>query len=1481
MVDAVNDLHLRSQFAVDLLTKNDAIASKNITEKKSFSIFDWVKSIFSFGAAKSSIERTKSETAKTLVSDTNELYKNLRDLANNPTKTSSTFELSKDSEKLNIEIKRPDAQSGKISVTITGRDGRQELEVPFKLQELIRRFENDIVSNPELYGRENAQDVMKNSISRNLDENGNAKLDSAELGGQARELCINAICAATGADPTSFNDVPLDLMYRMGMTAVDGRYKDDKEAFDYYFAFSKEMGLYNQTNSPEVNEMITHFENLQKSGKPEDIKVKISYTAPAELEEPKKESEKGPLKTTEKEVRNLVADLISDSESWKSDVKSAKANATHMRMVFAKHLNTIADLLIKPELVLNVEPLIVEPLNKFLDSIKEFKTEDTGEKLKQLMHDPNTLDLPEFKDLDPDVKAQLKKTIDGIPKDPNSTFFLFNKLAFLGKLTLMTAFVPDDALTKVYGQMEEVLGKGTEMFQDTMNVYLMKICDEIDKTLGVVKGKERFVDMDPENTDDCLKVQEMLLEHVNFMKNPQIEMLCKADSALADEIKQFKESSAEKREELAPDLVHKLLTHPKLSVLNGYKTDTVELMKLEENAINDTKDTSVLYLTLKNHLDGTAYNKDIAKFLSLCDPVKLDETKKFFADPETGKNSIDDLVKQLSTELKNALQINATLENKKLVDCSDEELTKLIKYRDVTENAALNKLIKEKKGLNDKLAMLNMSEENSRLLAIGQPKKFNAEDVKIETFISDIREAMERAPYIANSEPSRFVKVVNTEKPVSEMTAEEKKNKLSDMAADSFSMNSGYGRFIRNTLARYFVSVDTKDRNHMIASLVRYSKGSDSYGAKLGALIKGVGPIMQKVLQAIPVPEPSSDTDPQSKQILADLKKALADTKCNLAPIPDKVVLAQLQEMVEKSNGAVKSIEVVKSLGSASVGQAFLVKVYSDQSPFVEDCVVKMIKPDIKNRAEREKDIFLGVAREYKDGMEQTFKGQLDSILAEMDLREESENTKKANCYNNTPYSKVKSATLNGKVHSTNSVMMQNLAKGQTVSNYLNGITKKLDAITEPNIVMQEVEKTDPVTGKTFKVKEPVMKTIYNSSEAINEPAFKHVDTLQDYISKRNELNAIYKELVECQKSLTDMTRVWVTQALYDGGFYHGDLHSGNIMYDSSTREMTMIDFGNTTQMTSDEQKNIFKTMAALMFKKPERFYSSFEALLTPEGKAKFNENRAAIEDVVKEVIALGTMDDVGAMLGVCINKISNMGIEIPPALFKFSQCQLRLNNSIEQVNDMIKKVAATMSRMAGNPVGGTKQYYPLDFAGRCLYYTRKNIGKQSLVDADTIQTELDQINMLRNELDNDGNFSSVPGYMSDEPNYHFYPEVQRIMAEHLDNVKKGKPDTDEYNVCIAPYFNRLRREIEMYEFDPSFVNVQAVADKLDEILRADLYAYEQNFKDTIIKSSTEMPSFMKVMNEVGKSKPISTATKVGISATFDAILTMISANNT
>ena len=54
-----------------------------------------------------------------------------------------------------------------------------------------------------------------------------------------------------------------------------------------------------------------------------------------------------------------------------------------------------------------------------------------------------------------------------------------------------------------------------------------------------------------------------------------------------------------------------------------------------------------------------------------------------------------------------------------------------------------------------------------------------------------------------------------------------------------------------------------------------------------------------------------------------ELQTAVDDMRSNLAPIPDEIIQAQLAGMVERSKGTVQKIEMIKSLGSASVGQAF------------------------------------------------------------------------------------------------------------------------------------------------------------------------------------------------------------------------------------------------------------------------------------------------------------------------------------------------------------------------------------------------------------------------------------------------------------------------------------------------------------------------------------------------------------------------------
>ena len=54
---------------------------------------------------------------------------------------------------------------------------------------------------------------------------------------------------------------------------------------------------------------------------------------------------------------------------------------------------------------------------------------------------------------------------------------------------------------------------------------------------------------------------------------------------------------------------------------------------------------------------------------------------------------------------------------------------------------------------------------------------------------------------------------------------------------------------------------------------------------------------------------------------------AIEDMKSNLAPINEEMIKAYLCDAVKKSNGQIKRITVEKSLGAASVGQAFLFEI--------------------------------------------------------------------------------------------------------------------------------------------------------------------------------------------------------------------------------------------------------------------------------------------------------------------------------------------------------------------------------------------------------------------------------------------------------------------------------------------------------------------------------------------------------------------------
>jgi len=99
-------------------------------------------------------------------------------------------------------------------------------------------------------------------------------------------------------------------------------------------------------------------------------------------------------------------------------------------------------------------------------------------------------------------------------------------------------------------------------------------------------------------------------------------------------------------------------------------------------------------------------------------------------------------------------------------------------------------------------------------------------------------------------------------------------------------------------LQKYFTRCGDIEKRAMLSAFIRNSDKDSSDGAQVAETLKGAGPLLQKMLQGLPLE--SFDVETQ---------KALKDMKSNLPPIPDDVIKAQLLELVRNSDGEILSVE--------------------------------------------------------------------------------------------------------------------------------------------------------------------------------------------------------------------------------------------------------------------------------------------------------------------------------------------------------------------------------------------------------------------------------------------------------------------------------------------------------------------------------------------------------------------------------------------
>ncbi len=353
-------------------------------------------------------------------------------------------------------------------------------------------------------------------------------------------------------------------------------------------------------------------------------------------------------------------------------------------------------------------------------------------------------------------------------------------------------------------------------------------------------------------------------------------------------------------------------------------------------------------------------------------------------------------------------------------------------------------------------------------------------------------------------------------------------------------LSGAYGKFFARAVGIYFKSIDPRDRRMMIASSLRYAETDK--GA-LGAFLKGAGPILQKFIQGLPADFKAPE-----------LGTAIEDMKSRLAPICDEYVKARLQKIVDDSKSSAKPIAHIKMekvFGCATVGETMLCSVtYADKT--TAKVVLKMQRPEAKNRALRERDVFLEALREFP-GLRGNVRGQLDQIMTELDFRREAQNIKTCMPIYGTGNLAEKHVTMNTVVPGfggSSDVLALTLAEGASVDRFLNDMT-------------QEIK---PLLNELFRTNEHG-DLVFSGDNAVFSCG-KCVDPWRHLGVYREKVRAVLAKLAECYALLQEYGYAWMQEVCFGNeGVAQYDPHLGNFIFkpasDGKPACLTSVDYGN------------------------------------------------------------------------------------------------------------------------------------------------------------------------------------------------------------------------------------------------------------------------------------------------------------------------------
>jgi len=138
----------------------------------------------------------------------------------------------------------------------------------------------------------------------------------------------------------------------------------------------------------------------------------------------------------------------------------------------------------------------------------------------------------------------------------------------------------------------------------------------------------------------------------------------------------------------------------------------------------------------------------------------------------------------------------------------------------------------------------------------------------------------------------------------------------------------------------------------------------------------------------------------------------------------------------------------------------------------------------------------------------------------------------------------------------------------------------------------------------------------------------------------RRQLILKTAELNDRRNQILNVASAWFDNALFGNGFFHGDLHGGNLM--TGTSGTTFIDFGNCSRFSPEEQTSMQLMLACVVSGDTDRVINNFKALMPKDAVNIFDQKfpagsdaRNRLEAVLKRGTSLDLMSRVQAFISI------------------------------------------------------------------------------------------------------------------------------------------------------------------------------------------------------------------------------------------------------